>query len=165
MPSPLIADGNWSAPVRPGQVTTPATFAPDPKYTDPAVLSIVVQDYQTSSNWLTNRLWVLHWRESDTLYQSPRTQATFEGSSVARSNVSKFNVAKTVNSLAPAISGAIFSDPTPFEIRPRPNVHQDSARAWKELLGIELDLCDFKAELSYGIEGMVNQGTVIFKIG
>jgi hypothetical protein len=110
-------------------------------------------------------LWVLHWRESLTLYQSPRTQAVFEGSSVSRSNVSRFNVAKQVNSLAPAITGAIFSDPTPFEIRPRPNVHQDSARAWKELLAIMLDLCDFKSEMSYGIEGMVNQGTVIFKIG
>jgi hypothetical protein len=165
MPHALIADGNPSAPVRPGQVETPPTFAPDPKYTDEAVLSIVVQDYYNASNWLTNRLWVLHWRETDTLYQSPRTQATFEGSSVTRSNVSRFDVAKQVNSLAPAITGAIFSDPTPFEIRPRPNVHQNSARAWKELISILLELCDFKSEMSYGIEGMVNQGSVIYKIG
>jgi hypothetical protein len=165
MASPLIADGNYSAPVLPQDVSTPPTFAPDPKYTDEAVLSIVVQDFETASNWLTNKLWVLHWRESNTLYQSPRTQATFENSSVARSNVSRFDVAKQVNSLAPAITQAIFSDPTPFDIRPRPNVHQDSARAWKELIAILLDLCDFKPEMSYGIEGMVNQGTVIFKIG
>lgn len=165
MPSPLRAISNWSAPVKPQDVETPAEYAPDPKYTDEAVLSIVVQDYNTASAWLNDRLWVLHWRESDTLYQSPRTQATFDGSSVSRSNISRFNVAKAVNSLAPAIAGAIFSEPTPFEIRPRPNVHQDTARAWKELVAILLDLCNFKSELSYGIEGMVNQGTVVFKMG
>jgi hypothetical protein len=165
MPSPLLADGNPTAPVYPADVSTPATYAPDPKYTDAAALSIVCQDFDTASNWLNNRLWVLHWRESDTLYQSPRSQAVFEGSSVARSNVARFDVAKSVNSLAPAINGAIFSDPTPFEIRPRPNVHQNSARAWKELLKIMLDACDFKPELSYGTEGMTNQGSVVYKIG
>jgi hypothetical protein len=161
----LIAESDWSSPVLPQDVSTPSGYAPDPKYTDPAVLSIVVQDYQTASQWMTDRMWVLHWRESDTLYQSPRTQATFDGSSVSRSNVSRFGVAKAVNSLAPAMTGAVFSDTTPFEIRPRPNVHQNSARAWKELISILLELCDFKPELSYGIEGMCNQGTVIFKMG
>lgn len=162
--SPLIADGVWSSPVLPQDVQTPAGPF-DPKYTDPAVLSIVVKDYNRASAWLTDRLWTLHWRESDWLYQSPRTQASFEGSTVARSNVARFNVATQVNSLAPAMTGAVFSDTTPFEIRPRPNVHQDSARAWKELISILLELCDFKSEMSYGIEGMCNQGTVIFKGG
>lgn len=165
--STLIPDGIWSDPVVPQDVSTPSTsdVLINPKYTDPAVLSIVVKDYNKASAWLTDRLWVLHWRESDTLYQSPRTQAQFEGSTVARSNVSRFNVATQVNSLAPAMTGAIFSEPTPFEIRPRPNVHQDSARAWKELISILLQLCDFKSEMGYGIEGMCNQGTVIFKMG
>jgi len=164
--STLIPDGVWSDPVVPQDVSVPpGPVVADAKYTDPAVLSIVVQDYQKASAWLTDRLWVLHWRESDTLYQSPRTQAQFENSTVSRSNVSRFNVATQVNSLAPAITGAIFSDDVPFEIRPRPNVHQDSARAWKELVSILLDLCDFKSELGYGIEGMCNQGTVIFKMG
>lgn len=164
--STLIPDGVWSDPVVPSDVSVPpGPVVADPKYTDPAVLSIVVQDYQKASAWITDRLWVLHWRESDTLYQSPRTQAQFEGSSVSRANVSRFNVATQVNSLAPAITGAIFSDDVPFEIRPRPNVHQDSARAWKELVAILLELCDFKSELGYGVEGMCNQGTVIFKMG
>lgn len=165
MATALRAESNWSEPVYPQDVEVPPTFAPDPKYTDEAVLSIVVQDYNAASQWLNDRLWVMHWRETDTLYQSPRTQAVFEGSSVTRSNVSRFNVAKQVNSLAPAISGAIFSEPTPFEVNPRPKTHSDSARAWKALLGILLKLCDFKPELSYGIEGMVNQGTAIWKIG
>ena len=162
---PLVAESVWSAPVYEQDVDTPATFAPDPKYTDEAVLSIVVQDYNSAAQWQNDRKWTLQWEESLTLYQSPRTNAVFDGSAVTRSNVSRFTVAKQVNSLAPAITGAIFSDPTPFEIRPRPNSEQNTARAWKEMIAMLLELCDFKSELGYGIEGMVNQGTVIFKIG
>ncbi len=165
MPSPLQRDGNWSSPVLPDQIELPRGPAPDPKYTDAAALSIVVQDYEAASSWLNDRLWVMHWRETDTLYQSPRTQAVFENSTVTRSNVSRFNVAKQVNSIAPAIAGAIFSDKVPFDIHPRPRTHSETGRAWKAFLGILLKLCDFKPELTYGLEGMVNQGTVIFKIG
>lgn len=161
----LAAESQWSQPVYPKDVKTPAKPSLPAKYTDQAVLSIVVQDYERASTWLENRRWPLQWTESDLLYQSPRTLSVFEGSSVTRANVSRFTVAKQVNSLAPAITGAIFSDPTPFDIRPRPSSHQNTARAWKELIAELLDQIHFKAECSYGIQGMVNQGTVIFKIG
>jgi hypothetical protein len=108
MPYPLIADGNPSAPVYPQDVSTPDDYAPNPKYTDTAVLSIVVTDWQTSSNWLNNRLWVLQWRECQTLYQSPRSSAVFEGSSVTRANVSRFDVARSVKS-SPTPSPSKFS--------------------------------------------------------
>jgi hypothetical protein len=159
----LIAESQWTQPVFPKDIQT----SPDlpAKYTDDAVLSIVVKDYMRASTWLENRRWPLNWNESDLLYQSPRTLAVFENSGVTRANVSRFTVAKQVNSLAPAITGAIFSDPTPFEIRPRPSARQETARAWKELIAELLDQIHFKAECSYGIQGMVNQGTVIFKIG
>jgi len=163
--SALLSKSNWSAPVTEDEVTTPRDPAIPPKYTDPAILSIVVQDYEASSAWLNDRRWPLNWNENDLLYQSPRTLAVFEGSSVTRANVSRFSVAKQVNSLAAAITAAIFSDPTPFEIRPRPSSHQDSARAWKELISELLDQIGFKQECGYGIESMVNQGTVIFKGG
>jgi hypothetical protein len=162
----LIPTSNWSQPVYPKDIETSRDPAIPPKYTDEAVLSIIVQDYIAASTWLENRRWPLNWNESDVLYQSPRTLSTFENSSVTRANVSRFGVAKAVNSLAPAISGAIFfSDATPFEIRPRPSTHQDSARAWKELISELLDQIHFKQEATYGIQGMVNQGTVIFKGG
>ena len=161
----LVAESQWSQPVYPKDVETPKDPALPAKYTDEAVLSIVVQDYMRASAWLENRRWPLNWTESDLLYQSPRSLSVFEGSSVTRSNVSRFTVAKQVNSLAPAISGAIFSEPTPFEIRPRPSTHQNTARAWKELIGELLDEIHFKQEADYGIQGMVNQGTVIFKCG
>jgi hypothetical protein len=161
----LAAASNWSQPVYAKDVETPRDPAIPPKYTDEAVLSIVVQDYLSASAWLNDRRWPLMWNESDILYQSPRTLSVFENSSVTRANVSRFSVARQVNALAPAISGAVFSDPTPFDIRPRPSSHQDSARAWKELIAELLDQISFKQELSYGIQGMTNQGTVIFKGG
>ncbi len=161
----LLADTQWTQPVRPEGVQTSPDPALPARYTDEAVLSIVVQDYHRASAWMEDRRWPLQWTESDLLYQSPRTLAVFEGSSVTRANVSRFSVAKQVNSLAPAISGAIFSDATPFEIRPRPSADQDTARAWKELISEQLDRIHFKQECDYGIQSMVNQGTVIFKIG
>lgn len=161
----LRADSDWSQPVYAKDVETPRDPAIPPHYTDEAVLSIVVQDYERASAWLNDRRWPLNWNETDILYQSPRTLAVFENSSVTKANVSRFSVAKQVNSLAPAIAGAIFSEPTPFEIRPRPSSHQDAARAWKELMAELLEEISFKQELSYGIQGMTNQGTVIFKAG
>jgi hypothetical protein len=163
--APLRMESNPSSPVNPADVTTYPNASFPPKYTDEAVLSIVVQDYERSSAWLNDRRWPLQWTESEILYQSPRSLSIYEGSSVTRSNISRFTVAKQTNSLAPAITGAIFSDPTPFEVRPRPNTHQDTARAWKELLAELLDGCSFKQECSYGIQAMVNSGTVIFKYG
>lgn len=161
----LIAESNWTQPVLAADVETPSDPAIPPKYTDAAVLSIVVQDYERASAWLDDKRWPLMWNESDILYQSPRTLGVFEGSSVTRANVSRFSVARQVNALAPAITGAVFSDPVPFDIRPRPSSHQDSARAWKELIAELMDQINFKQELSYGIQGMTNQGTVIFKGG
>ncbi len=154
-----------STPVIPADVTTYSDPAIPAKYTDKAVLSIVVQDWQAASAWLNDRRWPLQWSESDILYQSPRTMSVFEGSSVTRSNVSRFTVAQQTNSLAPAITSAVFSDPTPFLIRPRPNTSQDTVRAWTELVSELLDQINYKQEATFGIQGSTNSGTVIFKIG
>lgn len=159
----LVAESQWSQPVFPQDISTAPPLPA--KYTDEAVLSIVVQDYNKASAWLENRRWPLQWTESDLLYQSPRALAVFEGSTVTRANVSRFSVARVVNSIAPVIQSAIFSDTIPFEIRPRPSTHQDTARAWKELIAELLDRIKFKQECSYGVSTMVNMGTVIFKAG
>ena len=161
----LVSDGVWSRPVLMEDVQTSTDPAVDPKYTDKAVLSIVVQDFNRSNTWLNDRRWPLMWTETDLLYQSPRSLSVFEGSGVTRANVSRYTVAKQTNSIAPAITGAIFSDPTPFMIRPRPSVKQDTARAWTELISELIDDIHMKQEASYGIQGMANQGTVIFMGG
>lgn len=147
------------------EVTIPAESKYPAKYTDAAVLKMVVQDHARGEAWLQERQYPLYWRESDVLYQSPRAIGYFEGTAVTRANVSRFTVAKQVNSLAPAIQQAIFSDPTPFAIRPRPAVDQNTARAWTELLKALLDQCDFKSELTTGIESMVLNGTMMFRWG
>ena len=161
----LQMESNPHAPVLPRDVTTSPDPTIPPKYTDAAVISIVVQDYERASAWQDDHRWPLQWTEADILYQSPRTMSVFEGSSVTRSNVSRFTVAKQTNSLAPAIAGAVFSDTTPFLVRPRPATSQDTTRAWTDLVSELLDEINFKQECSYGIQGMVNSGTVIYKIG
>lgn len=161
--APLAAESQWSSPVLPGDVQTPPLLPA--KYTDAAVLSIVVKDYQRSSSWLDSHRFPLNWVEADLLYQSPRTLAVFENSAVTRANVSRFHVAQMVNSLSPAIVGAIFSDTIPFEIRPRANAHQNTARAWKELIAQILDDISFKQICMTGIQSMVTMGTCVFKMG
>src|SRR3981189_2615989 len=95
--SVLRMESNPHAPVLPGDVQTSADPTIPAKYTDAAVISIVVQDYESASAWQNDRRWPLQWTESDILYQSPRTMSVFEGSGVTRSNVSRFTVAKQTN--------------------------------------------------------------------
>lgn len=154
-----------NTPINRDDIHTDSGPVPDVRYTDEAVIRIVMEDFHRGVAWLDNENWSLHWRESRVLYQSPRPLSYFEGTDIARSNVSRFTVAKQVNALAPAISGAIFSDATPFDVQPRPGTTSASSRAWKAMLGYLLEECDFKPEMTVGTEGMTNQGTVIFKGG
>ena len=154
-----------NAPITASEIATAPGPVPDARYTDEATIRIVMEDYHRGIAWIENEGWALQWKESRVLYQSPRGLSFFEGTDIPRSNVSRFTVAKQVNSLAPAISGAIFSDPTPFEIEPNPKTSEDTARAWKAMVTFLIEECDLKQELSYGTECMVTQGTVIFKGG
>jgi hypothetical protein len=107
----------------------------------------------------------MHWNESDVLYQSPRGSGNFEGSVVARANVSRFTVARQVNTLAPMIESGLFYETPPFVIRPRPNQSQTTAEAKMALYGALLDEIDFQDECVLAIECMVLSGTAICKYG
>lgn len=152
-------------PIEPEDVQTEPGPVLAAKYTDDAVLRIVLRDYDEASAWLANSNFLGQWKEAQLLYQSPRSFSTFEGSGVPRSSVPRFHVAKQVNSLAPAIYTPIFADATPVQVRPRGNTTEEAATAWRELLTVLLEDCDFKQELCRGIETMVTQGTAIFKAG
>ena len=152
-------------PLTPTDVQTSADPAINPKYTDEAALRIVTRDFELASAYLNEQAPALGWRESKILYQSPRVPNFFEGTGQTRANISRFNVAKQVNSLAPAVAQAIFSEPTPFQVNPRGNTTQNAANAWRDLISTMLDECDFKPEFTHGILGQTNQGTVIFKWG
>jgi hypothetical protein len=137
----------------------------DPKYTDDAAVQLVIQDARKARTFLDNKQWNLHWRESDVLYQSPRSNQSFEGSTVARANVSRFSVAKIVNSLVPGMKGGIFYETPPFLIRPRPATSQRTAYAKSTLFGALMDDCDFEEESERALEYMSTFGTVICKAG
>lgn len=154
---------NGAATIEPGDVTLEPGL--DPKYTDDAAVQLVIQDMERAKVYLDQKQWNLHWREADVLYQSPRTNQSFEGSTVARANISRFTVAKHVNSLVPAMKSGIFYEMPPFLIRPRPATSQTTARAKTTLYGTLLDDCDFETESELALEDMTNFGTVICKAG
>jgi len=56
------------------------TFGPElePRYTDEGAIKLVTEDAYRAQNFIDLKQWNLHWRESDVLYQSPRTTAQFE---------------------------------------------------------------------------------------
>lgn len=137
----------------------------DPRYTDDAAVELVIQDARKARTFLDSRQWNLHWRESDVLYQAPRTNQSFEGSTVARANVSRHTVAKHVNSLVPSMKSGIFYEMPPFLIRPRPATSQRTAYAKTVLYGTLLDDCDFEEEAERSLEYMTTFGTVICKGG
>jgi hypothetical protein len=128
-------------------------------------VALTILDMRQASTFLESKQWNLHWREADVLYQAPRTNASFEGSTVARANISRFTVAKHVNSLVPAMKGGIFYEMPPFLVRPRPATSQTTARAKTALYGALLDECGFEAEAERAMESMTNFGTVICKVG
>src|SRR5215467_3771272 len=135
----------------------------DPKYTDDAAVQLTIQDVRRARTYLDEKQWNLHWREANVLFQSPRTNASFEGSTVARANVSRFTVAKHVNSLVPAMKSGIFYEMPPFLVRPRPATSQTTARAKTALYGALLDECKFEQTSERALESMTTFGTVIVK--
>jgi hypothetical protein len=135
----------------------------DPRYTDDAAVQLVIQDARKARTYLDQKQWNLHWREADVLFQSPRTNQSFEGSTTARANISRFTVAKHVNSLVPGMKSGIFYEMPPFLIRPRPATSQRTARAKTALYGALLDQASFEDESERALESMTNFGTVVVK--
>jgi hypothetical protein len=133
---------------------------------DDAALRLNVQDVARAEVWMGQKQWPLQWRESDILYQSPRTISTFEGGGgVTRANVSRFTVAKHVNTLVPMIMSGIFYDSPPFVIRPRPGATEATTRAKTALFGALMEEMEFKGECEVGIESQVLNGTGMWKRG
>lgn len=143
------------------------TFGPElePRYTDEGAIKLVTEDASRAQNFIDLKQWNLHWRESDVLYQSPRTAAQFEGSTVARANVSRFTVASHVNSLVPGMKSGIFYERPPFLIRPRPGQSQYTINAKSALYASLLDEIDFESSAEQGLEYMTTYGTCIFQGG
>jgi len=133
--------------------------------TNAGALQLCVGDAATTEAWLQNNYWTLRYREADFLYQSPPSILMWEGSTVPRSNVNRFCVAETVNSIHPQIMNGLFYESPPFVLRPRPNLSQNTARAISATIGMELDQIGFRQEVDWGLFSALNFGTGIWKWG
>lgn len=155
---------NAFAPILSEEVKTQGAERPA-LLVDTAGVKVVVQDASTAEAWLGSQQWSMHWRESDILYQSPRSIAQFENSATTRSNVSRFTVAKHVNALVPTMMSGMFYDSPPFILRPRPGTTQTTVRAKAALFSALLDDIDFKTEVERFLECMCLNGTGVAKWG
>lgn len=131
------------------------------KYTNNAAITLTVNDAERAQNALDQKQWNLHLRESDVLYQAPRSYNATNG----RAQVSRFKVASIVNSLVPTMKAGLFYENPPFVIRPRPGQRQQTAWAKQALYGALLDGIDFEGEVDDALEQMCLFGTVICKGG
>lgn len=132
---------------------------------DSAALQICVQDAQRSEAWLQTNYWSLRWREADALYQSPPGIMMWEGTTVPRSNVNRFTVAETVNSIHSQIMSGLFYEQPAFVLRPRPNQSESTTRAITSLLAVQLDQVGLRQEVDWGLFSALNFGTGIWKWG
>jgi hypothetical protein len=130
-----------------------------------AALQLVCQDTTRVEGWLQANYWSLRWREGDGLYQSPPSIQLWEGTTVPRSNVNRFVVAETVNSIHPQIMNGLFYETPAFILRPRPNQSENATRAITELLAIELQMMNVRQEIDWGIFSALLFGTGIWKWG
>lgn len=135
------------------------------EFVEDAALSLVVNDAAKAESWINERQWSLFWKESDLLYQSPRKLQAWEGTTVTKSNVTRFKVASHVQSIVPKlISGLFYSDP-PFLLRPRPGTTQDTVRSKTAVFTALLDEINFKRETASGLLNTILFGTGIYKYG
>jgi hypothetical protein len=161
----LAITGNAHAPIEKKDVKVSTNPARPAQFTDDGALKLVVQDAARFEMWLDSKQWTLNWRETDILYQSPRSISAFDGTNVTRANVSRFTVAKHVNSLVPTMMGGIFYDSPPFVLRPRSGTSQQTTREKTTLFAALLDDIDFKAEVERGMDSQCLNGTGIWKYG
>lgn len=155
--------GTQSAPITEDQINVlgrrPA------KYKDEAIVSMVVEDARRAFGYLSDSGKADEWREAAILFQSPRTQRAFEGTTVARANVARFRVAQTVQTLVPGMQAGIFYETPPFQFRPRPSQNEKTVRAKQALFAELLDRCKFELQAKKSMESQVLYGTVVCKGG
>lgn len=151
--------------IDPRNINTAGTPELPAKYTDEDALSLVTQDAAKGDAWLANQQWAMRWREAEVLYQSPRSTQNWEGAAQTRSNVSRYTVAKHVNSVTPQMDAAMFYDDPFFLLRPLPGTSEEIVRMKTALFQAVFEEMNFQTEVNSGFEGCATLGTMIFKWG
>lgn len=150
---------NPTAPVQMADIHSPSDIE------DSAALQICVQDASRTEAWLQTNYWSLRWREADALYQSPPGIMMWEGTTVPKSNVNRFTVAETVNSIHAQIMNGLFYEQPAFVLRPRPAEQENTTRAITALLAVQLDELHLRQEVDWGLFSALTFGTGIWKWG
>lgn len=130
-----------------------------------AALQICVQDALRTESWQQNNFWGLRWREADALYQAPPGVIMWEGTTMPRSNMSRYVVAETVNTIHEQVMNGLFYETPSFVLRPRPNEQQNTTRAISALLALQIDQINLRQEVDWGLHSCLLFGTGIWKWG
>lgn len=141
------------------QVKSPAEIAED------AAKNLVVSDARQTRSWTDSRFFNIRWIEIDLLYQSPPTLRCWEGTQLAKANISKFTVATHTNAIVNKLVGGLFYEDPPFKLRARAGTTADTVRAIEAVESYQLDEMGFTTEVKYGLFSAVLNGTGIWKYG
>lgn len=164
-PSPgAMPAGNVIAlPIRPSQERTVEGGAEPVVFTDDAAATLAWQDYQRARNYVESNLWLLEWQATDIIYQSP-TMDRYPYTEHGRpGRVSRFLVAKNVNTIARQVKRALFSEQVPFFLRPSKDTTQTMADAWTVIISKLLQRMNFQYHSGLLIDCQCLQGTGIGK--
>jgi hypothetical protein len=131
---------------------------------DSAALKITLQDFEKSEQWLASKQWALRWKEAQLRYEPLREYATWENTTVPRSNLNVYTVAQITQSIMSKVMEGLFSDDPPFIVQPRPKTSQETARAITALLHYQTEDCGFRQEIEDGASDAVLFGTNIWKV-
>ena len=148
------------------EVTIPQGGTDAATFSDEAMATLILRDYETARGWLENNSWYLEWEWSDLLYQSPTLNYDGAGQSASDTpRVSDFTVNNAVTTMGGEVKRQIFAQQVPFVLRPRRDTSEISIKAWTALIDVLLKRANFEYELKRGINTMTLQGTMIAKAG
>jgi hypothetical protein len=160
----VMPQGNViSLPIRQDQVEITTGDIKPPVYSDDAAATLVWQDYERARNYVEQNLWLLEWQHTDILYQSPSLDRYPRVENGRPARISRYLVAKNTRTMARQVKKAIFSDQTPFFLRPTKDTTQRMVNAWTGLIQKLLQRMNFQYNTGLLIDTQVLQGTGIGK--
>lgn len=135
------------------------------QFDDDAAVKLVLDDTNSSDNYMNVNQWASGWTQADTLLQSPQGSSAFDGGNVAQANVPKFMVSNHLSAIVPRVMSGIFYEDPPFLLRPRPGTSDKVIRAKTALFAAQLYDMKFEEESERALEQMALLGTGIMKWG
>lgn len=136
---------------------------PDEDWPDDFALKVVVQDYQSSSNYLVNSHHP-RWRDSDELYHAWGEKKLWEGTRIPRANIPVFLVFKQVESLMPRFMD-LFADYPWADAEAYPGTTAEQARQHRDLALFQFDQAQGKAACRRAFKSALIRGNGFIEVG